>query len=82
MNNKGGISLQAINELFMELWENHRGKVLGVIIGLLFGVLVLALGFWRLLFISLCILVGYLIGTMADERYDFRGMFQRIIKRR
>jgi uncharacterized membrane protein len=82
MDNKNELNFQALKGIFMELWEKHRGKTIGVILGLLFGLFVLALGFWRAIFVCLCIFIGYLAGKMIDEKIDFRELYQRIIKNR
>ncbi|NPV90389.1 MAG: DUF2273 domain-containing protein [Firmicutes bacterium] len=77
------MDFQALKMLFVELWDKHRGKMIGIISGLLLGILVLTLGFWRAIFICLCIFIGYLVGKMVDEKVvDFREVVQRIIKNR
>lgn len=60
------------------LWNAHRGKMAGLIVGLLFGLLVMTLGFWRSLFISLCMAVGYFIGKRIDEKGSLNDLFSRI----
>ncbi|WP_366922481.1 DUF2273 domain-containing protein [Metallumcola ferriviriculae] len=67
-------------EIIAELWNNHRGKFLGIIIGLTFGLLTALVGFWQTLFISICIVIGYLIGKRMDENESFREILERILK--
>ncbi len=67
-------------ELITELWNNHRGKFLGVVIGLAFGLLTAVVGFWQTLFISVCIIIGYAIGKRMDENKNFRDILERIFK--
>jgi len=50
------------------LWQEHRGKVVGVILGLLFGSLTAVWGFWKALFIALCVAAGYFIGCYLDGK--------------
>lgn len=64
-------------QLLMEILNNHRGKLCGVLFGLFFAILVLIIGFWRTLFIACCITVGYIIG----KRFDENGSLQEIINR-
>lgn len=62
------------------LWEHHRGKVIGIALGLLAGILIVAYGFWKSLFIIICIGVGYLIGKNIDDNKSFDDWIQRIFK--
>lgn len=66
--------------LLAEIWQHHMGKAVGVIIGLVFGVLTAALGFWKALFITICIAVGYLIGKRVDENAGFYHLLGRLFK--
>lgn len=67
-------------EFLVELWNNHRGKVIGLLIGLLFSCLVLAVGFWRALFVILCMVLGLLIGKRIDEKGNWREIYQRLFR--
>ncbi len=71
-----------LERLLDQLWQNHRGKVIGVGAGLVFGILTTALGFWKTLFITLCIAVGYIIGKRVDENANFREMLVRVLRGR
>lgn len=50
-----------------ELWENHRGKTVGMIGAFLMGVVYLISGFWDMLFVLLLLLIGFYIGSKADR---------------
>ena len=52
------------------LWREHRGASLGLMLGLGLGVSVLAFGFWRTLFVTLCCLVGLWLGRELDTKAD------------
>lgn len=59
------------DNLFTWLWQEHRGKTAGVILGLAASVLFVTLGFWRTIFIVICLALGYLIGKRVDEHHSF-----------
>ncbi len=44
--------------LFQEAWDNHRGCVIGAVLGALIAVSILLFGFWNMLFIGICVLLG------------------------
>lgn len=62
-----------------EIWERHSGKIIGVATGLLIGILVIALGFWRTLFLAICVSVGFYIGKKIDDREDLSDIWDRFI---
>ncbi|HEY3314761.1 MAG TPA: DUF2273 domain-containing protein [Bacillota bacterium] len=53
--------------LFKELFENHRGKTVGSLIGLAISLSIYKLGFLWTIFIAICVFVGYQIGRKMDE---------------
>lgn len=66
--------------LLRELVENHRGKVVGALIGLVFALLIIRFGFWWSLFISFSVLVGYLIGKrMDDHKEDLMDVLDKFL---
>ena len=62
--------------LFQEAWENHRGCVLGAVLGALIAVSILLFGFWNMLFIGVCVAVGLWLGKQIDDADD--GWLQNI----
>lgn len=54
-------------EWIRELAEHHRFKVLGLLLGLVFALLVIHFGILRTLFIVLCAGTGYWIGKRLDD---------------
>lgn len=66
-----------LEEMLHFIWQDHRGKALGVILGLLFGVFTAVLGFWKTFFITICIVLGYLVGKRADEQGSLRRFLDR-----
>ncbi len=57
-------------------FKSNKGRFIGMLAGLLFGILVLVVGFWRSVFLAICIGVGYFIGSMYDGCSKLR-MFLR-----
>lgn len=66
---------------FTYVMSEHRGKAIGVTLGLLASVLFITFGFWRTLFIVICIFLGYQVGNKIDQRVDLelwiRGLFKQ-----
>lgn len=66
-----------------ENWLNfiklHKGKIIGILVGFIFGILVLSIGFWQTLFLSLCIYVGYWVGGMTDKKEKFMDFLDKIL---
>ena len=54
-------------EWLRELAQNHRHKILGGLIGLIFALLVIRFGPWWTLFILVCCGTGYWVGKRLDE---------------
>lgn len=50
--------------------RRHRGKILGIIIGLWAGFGIRFLGLLWTLFISACVFVGYFVGRRLDENQE------------
>lgn len=65
---------------FWELWNHHRGKTIGVGAGFFFGLMVAVFGFFEAVFISLCMVIGYVIGKRIDENIDFRDLMDRMFR--
>lgn len=67
-------------QFLSELLQNHQGKFLGIVLGLLFGLLVIILGFLQTVFLACCIYIGYIIGKRVDENESIRDLVERIFK--
>lgn len=74
--------MQSIFDWLAFLWQEHRGKFIGVIAGLIFGLLTIVFGLGKALIVLLCLAGGYFIGYMCDKDEDFRDFWQRISRRR
>ncbi|MCL6447518.1 MAG: DUF2273 domain-containing protein [Armatimonadetes bacterium] len=66
---------------YQEFLSRHRGKITGVILGLIFGWLIILYGFLKTFFIALCAGIGYYIGKRADEKYDFKDLLARVFRK-
>lgn len=71
-----------IYKLIQEILENHRGKALGIFLGLLFGWFAISYGFFKAVFVAICVIAGYYIGKGVDDHFDFRGLFDRLFRDR
>jgi len=68
-----------VKRLLEKCWNEHPGKCLGTLFGVLLGLLYLLFGFWRMLVVALLILGGYYIGKKADEKERLRDVLARIL---
>lgn len=67
------------NILLEEIWKQHRGKIIGALLGFFVGVFILFFGFLRTLFVLICIIVGYGIGKRIDEKEDIMDILDRLL---
>jgi uncharacterized membrane protein len=62
-----------------ELLREHKGKCLGVLAGLFFGIIYLIVGFWDTLVLIILVSTGYAIGSKLDQKEDLRDILDRIL---
>ena len=65
-----------LNRFLGDLVE-HKGKFLGVLIGLIAGVLFLIFGFFKTIFIIFCMAVGFFVGKILDDRAGYEDFKRR-----
>lgn len=69
-----------------QLWQDHPGKTVGLLTGLLIGIVILCFGFWCTLFVLGCGLAGLWIGIQLDRGEDIPGTIgsriDRLLQRR
>ncbi|WP_066637575.1 DUF2273 domain-containing protein [Desulfolucanica intricata] len=70
------------SRLFQELWNNHKGKIIGVFLGLLFGWFSITYGLFKAIFVALCVGFGYYAGKKLDEQVDLPDFLSRIFRAR
>ena len=68
-----------VKEIVLSCFTVHRGKTIGFLCGLTFGILVLTLGFWRGLFLGLAIGIGCWIGSFYDRKENFLAFLDKIL---
>lgn len=66
-------------KMFQDILDQHRGKLVGIVVGLAVAVLILAFGFWRSLFVIFCIVVGYFIGKRIDDNKGFNSLIKKFM---
>lgn len=54
-------------EIFRNIMETSRWRVIGAGVGLFVGILFILLGFFRAVFLLICIGLGFYIGNRMDE---------------
>jgi len=68
-----------IKILLEEAWHNHRGKLVGTILGIIIGISILLFGFFKTLFIMICGLIGLFVGKRVDEKDNLMDIVEKII---
>lgn len=68
-----------IKFLLEDAWQNHRGKLVGTVLGIVIGASIMIFGFFKTVFILVCGLVGLFVGKRVDDKDDFRDIIERII---
>ncbi len=67
------------SKLLGEIWQQHSGKILGVLFGFVFGILVIVFGFFSTLFVALCVVAGYIVGKRIDEKEDIMEILDKLL---
>jgi uncharacterized membrane protein len=70
-----------LEKILLLILEEHRGKALGVFLGLVASILFLTYGFWRALFIIFFIGIGYYLGKRIDENKNIDNWFKNLFSR-
>ncbi|AEG61289.1 DUF2273 domain-containing protein [Desulforamulus ruminis] len=71
-----------LTKLLEDIIKNHRGKAMGVVLGLVFGWFAINYGLFKAIFVTLCVCAGYFVGKGVDESLDFRRIFSRLFRDR
>jgi len=67
-------------EKILEYYKLHRGEINGAGIGLALAVLILLIGFLRVLFIAIFVIIGYYIGKQISNDKDYiKNLLDRIL---
>jgi uncharacterized membrane protein len=63
-----------------ELYDQHKGEILGAAIGLSIAIIVLLLGFIKAIFIVVCVVFGFYIGKRLSQDKDYiKNLLDRIL---
>ncbi len=68
--------------MFQDFIEKHPGKIVGILLGLLFGWFAITHGLLKALFVTACIIAGYHIGKRLDDQVDFKSIFAKFFGER
>lgn len=71
-------NLEFLNDL-MKVILIHKGKIAGGIIGFIFGILFLVIGFLKTVLIIICTVIGCYIGSTWDTDRDLRRLIDKIL---
>lgn len=63
----------------MDFFITNQGKIIGALIGFLAGLLLLTLGLFKTLVLSICIAVGYYLGKKVDNKEDIIQLIERLL---
>lgn len=66
-------------EILLDIFRNNRGKCIGAFIGLIIALSAISIGFFKTLFIVICILMGYYIGKKVDNKESIIEVIERIL---
>ena len=69
-------------DLILEIWDKHRGKIIGVFLGLIFGWFAITYGLLKAVFVSICVGLGFYAGKRLDEQVERPEFLSRMFKER
>lgn len=61
--------------------DNHPGKLIGTSLGLVLGLLMVTLGFWRTLVLALFAILGFMLGNRQDDYKSITTWLERNFKK-
>lgn len=64
---------------FFEFIQTHRGLIIGIGLGFFIGALILSIGFFRTLFLAICVGIGALFGTKNKYRKKVIEILDKIL---
>lgn len=69
-----------LGKLIEELMIHHKGKTIGIVLGLLFSILVITIGLLQTVFIAVSIYIGFIIGKRLDDNESFNDLIQKLFR--
>lgn len=64
-----------------EFFYNNRYAIIYALVALLFVVLILTIGFWRSLLITVIITAGFLLGRIKDNNQSISDFFSNLFRK-
>jgi uncharacterized membrane protein len=73
---------RSVLEILLDLIDRRRGAVVGIVAGILVALLFFIFGFWKMVGIAICILIGYFIGKQFDNGGSLDALRGRLFGKR
>lgn len=73
--------MSIIKEIFDRL-SPYKGRIIGVLFGLILAILVLSIGFLRALVVGLFMVLGFYLGKKADNQESLVDLWERLRRNR
>lgn len=71
----------SLSRYLLEFVNDNPGKSVGAVSGFLLGILILTFGILKTLVVILFVILGIIIGKMADDRISIFDEIRRIFRR-
>lgn len=69
-----------MKDRLLEILSAHVGKIFGSIMGLFLGWIIIAFGVLKCLFVALCIVIGFYLGSYLDSPKDSTNVTSRFLR--
>lgn len=66
-------------EQLMTILAEYKGRIVGMLVGFLAAILVIAFGFISALFIMICMGLGYYVGQRYDNQQDIKEIINDVL---
>lgn len=72
------MNTEGLKEVLAYLAE-RKGRLIGIFVGLLTGLLWAFLGWWRAVIFLFCLALGYFIGYRLDHKDSLREIIEKVL---
>jgi uncharacterized membrane protein len=69
-------------EKYISFVAKNPGKVIGTIAGLLVGILIFSIGFWKTFVVLLLAFIGYIVGRVLDDGRPLADQINDLLNRK
>lgn len=73
--------MENFKNYIVNFWQTHNYATKCAIIGLLCGLAIVLIGFWKTLFVALCVVIGVAIGKAKDNNVDLKDLAAEILNK-